>query len=222
MLTSRKIAVALLAACLAGGVLAAPAAARKKPLRSASQTFYFVQLGSESCAPEGQALSITPVSENRGQCLSAAAGPVNEVYETTTGCEVTAQDNDPCNGYVYPAANGLPLTLDARRPVTGTVHVANVDPAGLPVSAGAGAATFHLTLRGKIDGVTHLLGTFSADYVVTPAQTVYDIPVEIELDPALARSTLSSLSATVWNSGITAGHGVVKQDTSNLVLPVLR
>lgn len=217
----RKIAVAVLAACLAGGALVAPAGAGKTQTPG-TRTYYLVQ-GDGNC---DVALGLTPTSTSQAQCLDAGAGAVNETYTTYNGeeCDPDASGNtERCVLEPWIARGGLPFRLDGTRAVSGTIYVSSVQPHGdVPAAAGAGPATLHVSARAVVDGSPVVLGRFTADYVVTPAQHVYEVPFEIELDAALDGGTVTELALDVWNSGLTAGHGVYVPDESKVVVPIRR
>jgi hypothetical protein len=221
------VAIATLA--LVAGALAAPAVAKRKPKPSpapvqAEQTFYLVQ-GAEG-DPCARALRPTPSSTNHSECLDAGAGIVNETWSTYHGseCDPDANGATPrCVVEPASAEGGLPFRLDATRKLHGTIHVRslNADDA-VPAGVGVGPATFHLSARAVLDGTPTLLGRVTVDYVVTPAQTVYEIPFELPLDASLNGAEATAFGVELWNSGPTAGHGSYVPDVSTVVVPVWR
>lgn len=211
----------MLAVCLAGGALTAPAgAAKKQPPAAGARTYYLTQGGDASC---DKALRTKPSSTSQSQCLDVGAGVVNEGWATFHGeeCDPDASgETDRCVPQAWVAADGLPFRLDTTRTLTGTIYVASLGPIdGIPVAAGAGSSTLHVSARARVDGSAVVLGRFTADYVVTPVQQVYEIPFEIELDPSLDGGSVTKFAVDVWSSGVTVGHGVYVPDTSNVVVP---
>lgn len=226
----KKTLVGITALALVAGALAVPAAAkRKKPKPApvpvqAEQTFYVVQgAEGESCA---HALRPTPSSTSHGECLDVGAGIVNEAWSTYHGseCDPDANGETPrCVVEPYSAEGGLPLRLDATRALRGTIYVRSMSiHDAVPAGAGAGPATFHLSARAVVAGTPTLLGRFTADYVVTPAQRVYEIPFELPLDASLDGAEVTEFAVDLWNSGPTAGHGSYVPDVSNVIVPVWR
>lgn len=228
----RKPLIALVAVGLVAGAIAAPAQAKKKkpkpkPPVSApvqmDQKYYLVNLNEGDCASEGMLLMLGQVDVGGG-CGSLFAGPVNSalVAGTQGVCTPgTAAQGPICGTIRHTAGEGLPVTLDATKKIKGTIFVASYsgvsqNPAGLAV----GAATFHMRLVGTVNGEEKELGTFSADYTVTPDKQVYEVPFEIALEGALDKAELTSLATDLWNTGPAAVHGFYETNTSNIVLPI--
>lgn len=226
----RKPLIALVAIGLVAGAIAAPAQAKKKKPKpkpaapvQADQKYYLVNMNEGDCASEGMLLMLDQVDVGGG-CGSLFAGPVNTALITGTQgiCTPDTPVQGPiCGAITHTAGEGLPVTLDATKKITGTIFVSSYtgvsqNPAGLA----AGAATFHMRLVGTVDGEEKELGTFSADYTVTPDKQLYEVPFEIAIEGALDKAELSTLAVDLWNTGPAAVHGFYETNTSNIVLPI--
>jgi hypothetical protein len=228
----RKPLIALVAIGLVAGAIAAPAQAAKKkkpkpkppaaPVQ-ADQKYYLVNLNDGDCAEEGMLLMLDQIDVGGG-CGSLFGGPANTAFDAATGdvCTPDTPVQSPvCGTISHHAGEGLPVALDATKKITGTIFIssytgASENPAGL----GVGAATFNMRLSGTVNGEEKELGTFSAEYTVTPDKQVYEVPFEIALDAALDKAELSTLVMDLWNTGPAAVHGFYETNTSNVVLPI--
>ncbi len=227
----RKPLIALVAIGLVAGAIAAPAQAKKKKPKKppvtaavqADQKYYLVNVNEDGCASEGMLLMLGQVDVSGG-CGSLFAGPVNTALVTGTQgiCTPgTAAQGPICGAITHTAGEGLPVTLDATKKITGTIFIssyrgASQNPGGLA----AGAATFHMRLVGTVNGEEKELGTVTANYTVTPDKQVYEVPFEIAIDTALDKRELSGLAMDLWNTGPAAVHGFYETNTSNIVLPI--
>lgn len=228
----RKPLIALVALGLVAGAVAAPAQAKKKkpkpkPPASApvqmDQKYYLVNMNEGDCAPEGMLLMLDQIDVGGG-CGSLFAGPVNTGLSTGTGgiCTPDTPVQSPvCGSITHAAGEGLPVTLDATKKITGTIFVSSyTGTSANPAGAGAGAATFHMRLTGTVNGEEKELGHFTSDYTVTPDKQLYEVPFEIALDASLNKAELTAFAADLWNTGPAAVHGFYETNTSNIVLPI--
>ena len=126
-------------------------------------------------------------------------------YTTTPANEVLSQFGVR-ETISYPAADGLPLTIDATRKVTGSISLRNFN------SAGAGAVDVDLALVGTVAGEDKILGEFTTSYVALPA-TVEEIPYEMEIDPALNGVVVEGLRLDYFPHGVMVGiAGMIEHD----------
>ena len=226
----RKPLIALVALGLVAGAVAAPAQAKKKkkpkpkPPVSApvqmDQKYYLVNT-SGGCLPEDMHLLLTPAEEG-GSCGSRINGPVATALDEATGtpCAETPVDT-VCAWQTYTASEGLPVTLDGTKKITGTIIVrSGKGVAENPASLGAGPSTFNLALDATANGEAVVLGTFSSEYTVTPDKDAYEVPFELTIDPALDKAEVTALSVRLWNTGASSNHGHYEVNTSNIVLPI--
>jgi hypothetical protein len=179
---------------------------------------YFLINTSEGCLPEDMQLLLTP-ADTGGACGSRINGPVATALQEATG--TPCLDTLVCAWQTYTAAEGLPATLDATKKITGTIIVRSGKGAAQnPASLGAGPSTFNMALDATANDEAVVLGTFSAEYTVTPDKDAYEVPFELTIDPALDKATISALSVRLWNTGASSNHGHYEVNTSNIVLPI--
>ncbi|HEX2240275.1 MAG TPA: hypothetical protein VHJ82_03935 [Actinomycetota bacterium] len=193
----RKVLIGLVALSLV--VATAPANAKKKTkLVPADVTYYNVGSG-DACG----SLTLTQ-SEGDGGC----GNPFYGILEPA----------DPGGGVPmqHLAVDGLPLTLDTSKPITGSVTVQSYLLAGAPMDVdvvGVGQAVLTVVLTGTTGGEEVTIGEFeSAPYLVTPAEIEYVVEVEIAPDEALNGKVFDSLTMSLKNIGNSLFHGVYPAD----------
>ena len=207
----KTLTTALVLGLLAGS-LALPADARKKGKPTSVAKTYFLRNEADTCTPESQTLRTVDGSDKAGACGDHAGGLGNEVMNNAFGepCEPTGQYG--CGNLVFSAIEGLPLTLDASEPVTGMIAVgawATVEPVG----NGAGLTTLVVRLTGTTKGKkSTLIGETSVQYLVTPAQSLYETKIKIQPDPALNGARFTTLELEVQNRGASVEHSWVWLD----------
>jgi hypothetical protein len=146
----------------------------------------------------------------------------------------TAPSGSPCEGVtlgyggngelatdVYDSqSSAVGFTIDAKRPLTGTVYIANY-----PVVSGGALSSLHsfggpsgADITIKVNGVT--VGTASGTGVAAPNGTVA-IPVKLKLPAKLNKKTVKSVEAVVaMNTGLVlTGASYDKSAQSKLVVP---
>lgn len=148
-------------------------------------------------------LALEPGGATEVNGCSFLAQPANEVL-IATDAGLSTQ---------YAAAEGLPLTLDASRPLGGSIQVTN----------GVGVVTVETTLRGVVAGVPgeQVLLSSSATYTGTVLGS-RALPVTGTLPAALDKKDLTSLTLDIRVRGVNAQGGAVdnRNGVSRLVLPV--
>jgi hypothetical protein len=212
----------LLAVVVAGAVLAAPAAAKKpskrpRPAPAPLSVKYFLA----DHTPDGETctelvLALAP-SEKSSACGSVYSGAAHEAAGDP--CSGDSALTVPCGEITYDAAEGLPVTLDARRKVTGLIVVLSQGDAEEGPVVSEGTTTFHIRLRGVFTDVERELGTFSADYEVTRDKVRYEVPFELALPAERDGAQLTGFAVDMWNSGETVLHGHYQVNESYLVMP---
>lgn len=212
----RRHLVALLALGLVVGALAPAQAAKKKPkpkpkppVPVAVDVTYNVVWNGDACA-----LSIaTTLADAAQACQDPFAG-----VPAATG--VPAAAGESTGPYVISAIDGLPLTLDAAKPIKGKIQMDSYVLADeAPAPMGVGLSEVVVTLTGTSAGAEVAIGEATAEYQVTPASTDYEFEFEIKPGADLANKVLDELTMTVEVAGNTAFHGVIPADaTSTLTL----
>ena len=201
----KKIAIFVLASVLAFGLLG-PAAAKKKkkpPAPAPVEVQFFLRADADCPEPY---LSTTAGSDDGG-CYYG----VNDAFNETGPALVSG---DPVDHYV--AVDGVPLTLDPTRKVTGSITVSGWAGTGL------GNAELDVTLIGTIAGEEVTLGTFAESYTGEP-NTNHTSEFEIALDPALAGAVVEGLTLDVYSHGVTVfGRGAEHNGQSWIKVPGLK
>lgn len=116
----------------------------------------------------------------------------------------------------FEARDGVPLTLNAKKAITGTLVTYSgscFDPTVpcAPVGVGAGQAKVDVIVRGFIGGTEVLLGEQTSTFEVVPGDP-HTTEVKIELDDALNKKKLTSLRVSVFFHGAAIFHSGVNMD----------
>lgn len=203
-----KLVVTLVAGLAVASLGLAPAvAAKKKPkpakLVPANVNFY---LRAADCTADVFSLSILD-EEGDGTCGSLENGAAQEVYAAT---------GDPYIEQLWIAADGLPLTIDATKPLTGKIYVE-------PYLVSAGEATLDVTLTATLNGEAVEIGKASSSYMVTPATDTYEVAFEIDVPTTLDKQQITSLELHTVSRGQAPGHGYYEMEdpASFFTMPAL-
>jgi hypothetical protein len=108
----------------------------------------------------------------------------------------------------YPSTDGMPLTLDASRPVTGTIDLESFGITD-PLAAGVGMVTVSVSLEALDQGNGVTVGSDSEQVLVTPSQTAYPVAFTIQPNGALDKADLSGLDLRVHLEGPYAFSGFI-------------
>jgi hypothetical protein len=203
--------VALVLAGLLAFVIAGPASSKKKPkpkpkLKKVSVQFFLHT--EEGCS--GQYLLTLADGEDATDCFFGVDDMLNEYPEAEPAI------GNPVDSYV--ASEGVPLTLDASRKVTGTMTL--VGWAG----TGVGDAEVDITLKATIAGEEKEIGTLNHAYSPGPehAETV---EFEFTIDPTLNKAVADTLALDVYTHGnVLFGRGI-EHDSEvppSLTVPALK
>jgi hypothetical protein len=233
----RKLITLFLVLGLIAGLQLAPAEAKKKKKKApvpvqVDQKFFLRSTGCTAADTNSDYLSVEDADE-AVQCFYTGAGIRNEVGGQTG--TVGAAGNNAVSGRdvatrYWDATDGIPLVLDASKPITGSIWtdggrcVVSVSGQGCsPAGISAGEMIFDVTFVG-LQGETEVeIGTFTETYQVTPG-TVHELKLEIAIDPGLNGASFDSLELRTWMHGKSAGHGVINTngDTSSFIsIPAL-
>ena len=108
----------------------------------------------------------------------------------------------------YPSTDGMPLTLDGTRAVTGTIDLESFGITD-PAAAGAGVLTLRVDLEALDQGNGVPVGSDTETVVVTPTQTDYPVSFTIPPNGTLDRADLSGLDLRVHVEGPYAFSGFI-------------
>lgn len=212
----RAFAVSLMVAVVATSLLGPAEAAKKKkkpkpppaPVQVDAQ--YFLRRDGE-CGVEGATyLSLVDAPDldatSCGNLFYGAPQRLPENGETTA----------PKISYTSRDGDGIPLTLDATKDVTGMIGVKSrsVAQGDQGIRIGAGDATLNVELTGTTGGEEKVIGTAAVDYTVEPGtlDQIYEVEFTLKPDAALDKLAFTSVKLTIWNSGDSVAHGFYTTD----------
>lgn len=186
---------------------ATPVAAAAPPKGARNRTFYVVPGdGQDECGLSPDRKLLDP-SHGCGTRDDAAVGMV-------LGAEPVW----------FPAVDGLPVRLDATRPIHGAVTVNSRYLIGYLFPVGAGQARLEVTVAGTVGGEDVTVGTVTSEpYAVTPDRVEYEVEFRIDPDAALAGATLTDLRLGLEVLGPNVHHNLYYADGESVVtLPLAR
>jgi hypothetical protein len=108
----------------------------------------------------------------------------------------------------FPSTDGMPLTLDASSPVSGTIDLESFGISD-PLAAGTGLVTVSVSLEALSQGNGVSVGSDSETVLITPTQTEYPVAFAIQPNGALDRADLSGLDLRVHVEGPYAFSGFI-------------
>ncbi|HEV2754304.1 MAG TPA: hypothetical protein VG318_00815 [Actinomycetota bacterium] len=209
MSKSKKIVAVALCLGLVGGALAAPASAgkKKKPkpkppaLVQVEQKMFLV---GEGCVAEDRGLSVTDTADVH-TCAYAKGGAIAE------NAPEDAPGGTPWQ--TWPAIDGVPLKLDATKPVTAEISTAGLFPL-VGDYPGISAGTVKITIRlfGETGGEEKLIAEGSAESAAKPGDTSHTAAISVNPDVALDGAEFTSLVLHTRIGGASAGEIFYKLD----------
>ena len=198
---------------LALGALAPATAKKKKPKFKPVNVTYNV-VWQEACA-----LSVkTDLANPEESCGDPFAG-------STTGDIAQATTLSSGEPILISAVDGLPLKLNASKPIQGSFifgsyTLAALADQGLGQPLGVGEAQYQIIMAGTSGGKEVVVGEVTTEpYTVTPGTDDYEVTFEITPAAETAGKTFDSLSLSFQQIGSATIHGAVSADaTSKLTL----
>ena len=201
----RNLVILMLIGLLVGAIAPAEAAKKKKKKPPApvpvDVVFNVVQGGDAGCA-----LSIGP-DPGAATCGDPFGGAIIG----------PAAGSGPI---AIPAVDGLPLTLDASKPITGKFVMRSYGLAAVPQAPlGVGSAEIHFVLTATSGGEELTLGDVTTDpYVITPASRTYDVAFEMTPPAEMTGKVLDALTLTYEMTGNAVLHGGMSNDGNTVTL----
>jgi hypothetical protein len=187
-----------------GAALFAPTALagkkkKKKPKPVPVEAVYYINWGGEECV-----LQSAPVPSE-----DACADPFAGLAGSTLG-------HGP---WAMAVTDGLPLTLDASKPIKGVISASSYYLQGVgPDVMGIGQAQLDVKLAGTSGGEEIVIGELTTDpYTVTPAEADYTVEFEITPPEELAGKVFESLVLSLELTGNQMFHGVLNADGTSTV-----
>ncbi|HEX2293691.1 MAG TPA: hypothetical protein VHN37_00085 [Actinomycetota bacterium] len=221
----RAFAVSLMVAVVATSLLGPAEAAKKKKKPKTPKPPALVQvdqamyLRGDGCDAAARALSVTDAADV-DNCAHLEGGAVNEyVPDGTMGpLDQPAQEE-------WPAIDGVPLTLDATKHVTGEIYTQGVFPLVDSSYPGLAAGNVKLTLRlvGETGGEEKTIGEFTEEWLAKPGDTYHTTVVDLVPDAAFNGQQFTSLKLITKIGGNSVGQTFYKLSTpsSFIKVPVL-
>lgn len=205
----KRILVASLAAAAVVTSLLGPAqAAKKKPKKppapapvQVDATYYLRRDGADCADPAAVFLSLVDAEDvDPGSC-----GNANYGLRSALGA----------NPMAYPTreGDGVPVTLDATKEITGLVGVKSQSQQGA-ARWGIGQTTLNVQLVGMTADAEKTIGTTTVNYNVTPGDMtqVYEVEFTMKPDAALDKMVFTALTLRLYNSGNSLNHGFYTTD----------
>ena len=207
----RAFVVSMAAAVVATSLLGPAEAAKKKkpkkpvPAPVQADATYFLRRDGE-CGTEG----VTFLSLEDAPDLDASS-----CGNSNYGIPANATGADPIL-YGTRDADGVPVTLDATKDITGLIGVKSRSQSanGQGVRFGLGQTTLNVELTGLVGGESKTIGTAAVDYDVQPGtlDQIYEVEFTIKPDAALDKMVFTALTLSVSNTGNSFSHGYYTTD----------
>lgn len=202
---SRTARLALVLAVASTAVTAVAASAAPAPrTTSGSATFFLRQ---EGCGATAEAGRLDPKRGTDGAtgCGTIGGVPLNELL---------GADPEP----YATTGKGLPITLDASKPVTGQLAAGSWVGNG---AGGAGAVSFDVALVGTTAGGQRVdFGSTTVSGTATPGQDVVLVPFSLAVPASAKNATLKALTLSLVQRGANVGMSAQQLDgDSYVVLP---
>lgn len=211
--------VGLLALCLVGPATAAKKKPKKKPkvpvVASVDQKFF---LRRDACASDADNTRLSLEDGPDGACSWDDGGALHEVYRESGLVDPTT---------IFAAENGLPLTLDASKHVTGEITLYHdvtciVAGACTPTPINVGEAHFTARVVATVGGEDKEIGVVDEEFTTTPGAT-HVVKIDLAIDPALNGVTIDGFRLETFHGGQSIGPAGISYDdpASFLMVPAL-
>lgn len=229
----RKLLIATVVAALVGTCLVAPASSAKKKKKKKKFKIVSVDqqlfLRRDACGSDNDNTRLSLEDGEDAACWFSDAGLLYDAI--VAAAEAGAPFDSEVVWSQYPAENGLPLKLDATKPVTGEITLyggsclAEVQGTGVcsPTGLSVGQAVFRMRLVGTIDGEEQVLGTAEDSFDTAPGET-HTTEVSIEIDSQFDRAKVTELRLDTTHGGNAYGPGGIEYDdpASYINVPILK
>src|SRR4051794_4180819 len=219
-------AVAVLGSLVAGAISATTSVTITTPKAGQSVSLkrnpYLAVAGTVSFAPA--TAGGTTFYLRRDGCGTASDNPhlsVSSGIDAGDGCglilTVVGAGGDVDQGAFvdYPSQDGMPLTLDASRTVTGTIDLRSIALQDQGIAAGL--ITVDVTMEGLANGNGVPIGSDSESVLATPTATDYPVAFTIHPNGALDKADLSGVDLRIHIHGPYAFSGFVGNSGSSFV-----
>lgn len=218
----KRTAVSVLVLAMLAGALVAPADAKKKKKKApapvaltASESKFFLRWPDDGAGGCAGVPYMSIVDGEKATTCSNSAQPAQEAL-AAVGQDLVS--------YLFPAKDGVPATLDASRKITGEMVLRGTITA---------QAYVQLTLTGTVDGAEVTIaegettkGNGAVSNSASQSGVRQDlpgpaavVPVELAIDPALDKKTVTSLTLTATIRGVHRGGFDYDRTPSHIIIP---
>lgn len=209
--------VAILVIGLLAGSLATVAEAKKKPRKKplvASEEKFFLHWDGDGATPPG-------CSDNVYMNLKDTTGDPSCSTTTQVAQEALDATGQELVTTVYPATEGVPFVLDASRKLTGVIALSGTvtvnAKAQLELTGTVGGQSVTLA-SGETTTGNGALSNNPSGLGQLPGPSA-DLPVDLALDAAYDKATVSALTLTITIRGVHRGGVDYERTPSNIVVP---
>lgn len=214
----RKVLALVLASVLVLSVVSVAQAGKKKKKKKKKPALVSVEqqmfLRGDACDADARALSLTDAAD--AECIYTRAGLVYDTIPESAPAPVGSNPN-----HTWPAVDGIPLKLDASKPITGEIYTMGLFPlVGDYPGISAGSVRLTVTVVGESGGEEKTIGEFVDEFTVLPGDAAHASMVEIVPEADLDKSEFTSLTLITRIGGNSVGHGVYKLDDPSSFITV--
>ncbi len=125
---------------------------------------------------------------------------------------ITPLNEDSRLADLWPAESGVPLTLDATRPIAGVITLSSY------AGVGAGMTTIDISVTGTLaNGQSFVLGETSVSYTAVPLR-VYSTAWTIQPDAAQDKKDFTGITLSTTVRGYNAMHGFTIPSQSHFTM----
>ena len=197
----------LLALALVGGVFSAlPAKAQGGP----ETKFFLSSTGCSAADTNFDFMTVTD-AEDAVECFYTAAGLRADIGEAV-GNTPASSDRETATRR-WDTVDGIPLVLDATRPVTGEIYTQGgacvVAGACSPAGLSLGQVIIEISLVGLVQGNEIELGAQTDEFESIPGGP-HLTELNIQPDASMKGTKFDSIELRTWIHGASVGHGVIK------------
>lgn len=169
----------------------------------------------QGCGGDNPEILTIVDSDGETQCNTTASGVRNEIGSQTgtigaAGNNVVSERDLATRR--WDSVDGVPLTLDASRPISGqilTVGAFACAAPGCTPPASGGEVILDISLVGKQGDEEIELGTQTDEFEVAPGDDPHPTEVNIEPPESLTGTSFDAIELRTWVHGMSAGHGVI-------------
>lgn len=223
-MTKRYFSLMTALALVAGVLGALPAKAQA----TSEAKFFLASTGCPAADTNFDFLTVTDLDDEI-ECFYTAAGLRADIGEAVGNTPATSDRETATRR--WDTVDGIPLVLDATRPVAGEIYTSGGQcaatvsgvPLCSPVGASVGQVILEIGLVGVTQGKEIEMGTQTDEFDSVPGNP-HLTELSIQPDASLTGTTFETVELRTWIHGASVGHGVVKttgEANSFITVPTL-